>query len=83
LAPQKSLKEELRAIRETVSESLEDILDETENEMNLKLDGLDRHHAMEEVTKCQQQNVEIQSVDITNLTNLILLNCHLTPAMCT
>jgi len=44
-----SLKEELKAIRETVSESLEDIIEETENEMNLKLDGLERHHAIEQV----------------------------------
>lgn len=44
-----SLKEELKAIRETVSESLEDILEETENEMNLKLDGLERHQAIEQV----------------------------------
>ena len=44
-----SMKEELKAIRETVSDSLEDILEETENEMNLKLDGLERHQAIEQV----------------------------------
>jgi len=45
----KLLKEELKAIRETVSDSIEDILEETENEMNMKLDGLDRHHAIDQV----------------------------------
>ena len=45
------MKEELKAIRETVSESLEDILEETENEMNLKLDGLERHQAIEQVVR--------------------------------
>ncbi len=47
----KLLKEELKAIRETVSDSIEDILEETENEMNMKLDGLDRHHAIDQVSQ--------------------------------
>ena len=45
----KSLNEELRKIRETVADSIEDILEETETEMNFKLDGLDRHHAIDQV----------------------------------
>jgi hypothetical protein len=46
----KSLNEELRKIRETVADSLDDILEETESEMNLKLDGLERHHAIDQVS---------------------------------
>jgi hypothetical protein len=48
---QKSLKEELKSIRETVGESLDEILEETEREMNLKLDGFDRHQAIDQVCK--------------------------------
>jgi hypothetical protein len=44
-----ALKDELRAIRETVADSLDEILDETANEMNVRLDGLDRHQAIEQV----------------------------------
>lgn len=39
----------------TAEESLEEIVEETEGEMNVKLDGLERHHAIEELHNTLQE----------------------------
>lgn len=39
------------AIKKNVQDSIEDILEETEGEMDLKLDSLERHNAIEELSK--------------------------------
>ncbi len=46
-----SLKDLKSSLKDNVEESIEDILEETEGEMNMKLDGVERHNAIEELSK--------------------------------
>lgn len=50
-----ALSELKSTLQKNVQDSLEDIVDETEGEMNMKLDGIERHNAINELTSTFQE----------------------------
>ena len=50
-----ALSELKTSLQKEVQDSLEDIVDETEGEMNMKLDGMERHNAINELTSTFQE----------------------------
>ena len=68
-----ALKELKSSLQKEVENSIEDIVEETEGEMNVKLDGLERSNAIQELHKTLQVCIYLISVNIKILFHLFYL----------